>query len=197
MHFGADGSMIMRHVKGSRKMVPCPPVMPFYNKHMGGVDQQNHMTKVYGVLRKCYQWTNVFFYSFLDTAVVNSYIMFKQLHPDVSGCFASHISMCIHCLCVSQSKLSHSDFHQAVVSELVALFSDHQAAHQPPILDTPPLASSTAASAATSAAAPAPSRPWRPDNHPTVFSRMDQDPDVPSARNRHVLVASHADWCYV
>jgi hypothetical protein len=177
MHFGADGSMIMRHVKGSRKMVPCPPVMPFYNKHMGGVDQQNHMTKVYGVLRKCYQWTNVFFYSFLDTAVVNSYIMFKQLHPD--------------------SKLSHSDFHQAVVSELVALFSDHQAAHQPPILDTPPLASSTAASAATSAAAPAPSRPWRPDNHPTVFSRMDQDPDVPSARNRHVLVASHADWCYV
>lgn len=84
MHPGADGSMCLRQTQGKKQMVPCPPVVPFYNKYMGGVDLLDHMAKVYGVLRKCYRWTNVFLYNFLDTSVVNSYIMYKKLNPGVS-----------------------------------------------------------------------------------------------------------------
>ena len=84
MHLGADGSMVLRRTEGKKQLVPCPPVVPFYNKWMGGVDQLDHMTKVYGILRKCYRWTNVFLYSFLDTAVVNAYIMYKKLNPQVN-----------------------------------------------------------------------------------------------------------------
>jgi hypothetical protein len=94
MHLGADGSMVKRHVGGSKQLVPCPPMIPFYNKYMGGVDQLDHMCKVYGVFRKCYRWTNVFLYGFLDSSVVNSFVLYKKLNPEVS-------TVCSMSLCCS------------------------------------------------------------------------------------------------
>jgi hypothetical protein len=85
---------------------------------MGGVDQSDHMTKVYAVMRKCYKWTNVFFYSFLDTAVVNSYIIYKKLNPE--------------------TQLTQLDFHRAVVCELVERFSETQVAPHPAIITPVP-----------------------------------------------------------
>lgn len=51
---------------------------------MGGVDQADHMAKVYWVLRKYCRWTNVIMYGFLDTSAVNSYVLYKQLNSEVS-----------------------------------------------------------------------------------------------------------------
>lgn len=93
IHSGADGSSVKRQVKNEGKIpVPCPPVIPFYNKYMGGVDNFDHMTQVYGILRKCCRWTNVFLYWFVDSAIVNGYVLFQKLNPHVSTqCPYAHV----------------------------------------------------------------------------------------------------------
>lgn len=57
--------------------VPCPAVVPDYNQHMGGVDLFDQMGSVYSILRKTYCWPIVFLYNFLETAVLNSYQLYK------------------------------------------------------------------------------------------------------------------------
>jgi hypothetical protein len=84
MYPGTNGSTILCHAPGVKKLVPCPPVVPFYNKWMAGVDQLNHIMKVYGILRKCYYWTTVsYMHGLLDTAMVNNFIMYNRLNPEV------------------------------------------------------------------------------------------------------------------
>ena len=100
----------------------------------GGVDKFDHMTKVYGVLRKCYRWPSVFLYKFLDTAVVNSFVIFKHLNPDTT--------------------MSHFGFHLAITKQLAELFSESRFGPQRPL--PTPAPDPTAAPAAEPVTAPVP-----------------------------------------
>ena len=58
--------------------VPCPESVKLYNSHMGGVDLFDAHRKNYCSSRKSKQWWPRIFYFLLDTAVVNSYILYKE-----------------------------------------------------------------------------------------------------------------------
>ena len=55
-----------------------PPVLPAYNKYMGGVDRLNQLRKTYGFDRKSKRYWIRAFMAFLDCAVVNAHILYRQ-----------------------------------------------------------------------------------------------------------------------
>ena len=53
---------------------------------MSGVDKSDQLIGRYEILRKTNKWGTTVFYHFLEVALVNSFIMFKdwmEKHPDV------------------------------------------------------------------------------------------------------------------
>ena len=55
-----------------------PPLLPAYNKYMGGVDRTGQLKKTYGFDRKSKRsWVRLFFH-FFDIAVNNAYILYKH-----------------------------------------------------------------------------------------------------------------------
>ena len=55
-----------------------PPLLPAYNKFMGGVDRHDQIRKTYGFDRKSKRyWFRLFFY-FFDTAINNAYLLYKH-----------------------------------------------------------------------------------------------------------------------
>ena len=55
-----------------------PPLLPAYNKFMGGVDRTAHIRKTYGFDRKSKRfWLRIFF-QFFDYAIDNAYLLYKH-----------------------------------------------------------------------------------------------------------------------
>ena len=59
-------------------MIDCPPSVSLYNKFMGGVDMQDQARKYYNVTFKSVKWWKYLFWFFLDTAIINSYILYSE-----------------------------------------------------------------------------------------------------------------------
>ncbi|XP_051511458.1 piggyBac transposable element-derived protein 4-like [Myxocyprinus asiaticus] len=80
----ANGSTkITRFVKNyddwTKEEALQPTVISDYNKNMGGVDRSDQIIKSYDVLQKTQKWRKtLFFPHFIDIAVVNSFILFKE-----------------------------------------------------------------------------------------------------------------------
>lgn len=77
---GDDVTTVERKQKdGTRKAIPCPEAISFYNKYMGGVDMTDQYTLLYDIDRKSNKWWKRVFQRLLMTAVTNAWVLFKQI----------------------------------------------------------------------------------------------------------------------
>ena len=75
-----------RKEDGVVEQIRCPPVVPGYNKYMGGVDQNDQKKSYYAISRKSRRWWLRIFWHFLDVAVVNAHCLYlenkkRAFHP--------------------------------------------------------------------------------------------------------------------
>lgn len=76
-HNPASASQVMRTNKtGEKESVNCPEAIRDYNKFMGGVDHFDQLIECYNISKKSRRWWVKLLYYFIDTAIVNSYIIF-------------------------------------------------------------------------------------------------------------------------
>ena len=71
--------------EGVLRYQSVPPLLPAYNKFMGGVDRTDQLRKTYGFDRKSKRYWLRLFFQFFDYAVNNAYLLYKH------GCIARNI----------------------------------------------------------------------------------------------------------
>uniref|UniRef100_A0A1X7V9B8 PiggyBac transposable element-derived protein domain-containing protein n=1 Tax=Amphimedon queenslandica TaxID=400682 RepID=A0A1X7V9B8_AMPQE len=81
---GHSETKVKRNVKVNRKNakieVPIPEFVYYENRFMNGVDRSDQLINNYNAIQKTHKyWKTVFHY--IDISIVNSYIMYKDLHP--------------------------------------------------------------------------------------------------------------------
>jgi hypothetical protein len=64
--------------EGLLKERSVPPLLPAYNKYMGGVDRTDQIRKTYGFDRKSRRYWLRLFFNFFDFAINNAYILYKH-----------------------------------------------------------------------------------------------------------------------
>ena len=89
-----------RLAAGGREMVLKPKANVEYNKYMGGVDLAHHLLLYYGFGHRTVKWWRRAFF-LLDTAVVNSYILYTMQNPD------------------KKRRLTHEQFRVALATDLL------------------------------------------------------------------------------
>lgn len=66
------------HKNKKRIEVPIPQMVKNYNDYMGGVDLCDRMISFYRMKTRTNKWTIRAIFHFIDLAVVNSWILYKQ-----------------------------------------------------------------------------------------------------------------------
>ncbi|CAH1996242.1 unnamed protein product [Acanthoscelides obtectus] len=88
-----------KNKNGVIEKVPCPIALIDYNQNMNFVDKFDQNLNVYKIDRKAKKWWHRIFFYFLDAALVNSFVLYKELN---------------------MPKLSMKDFRREVINFLVA-----------------------------------------------------------------------------
>ncbi|WAR13140.1 PGBD4-like protein [Mya arenaria] len=82
-------------------------VMAAYNKSMGRVDLHDQLRAKYPVSRDSKKWWRYLFWFVLNSAIVNSFILFKQASSRLNN----------------KKRFTHLDFRQELINQLIAGFS--------------------------------------------------------------------------
>ncbi len=69
---------------GSRIWVTCPPLMPDYQRCMGGVDRGDQLIACYNLGRRSKKWWKRVFSYLLETSILNAYHLWKFARKDWS-----------------------------------------------------------------------------------------------------------------
>lgn len=82
-YYNADTETLQRTNRDKQvEDVIKPTAIVEYTKHMGAVDRFDHYCSSYSFTRKSLKWWRKTFYWLLEVAVVNSFIIFNETHPD-------------------------------------------------------------------------------------------------------------------
>ena len=73
-----DSKVVRPQPGGVLRAQSVPPLLPAYNKFMGGVDRTDQFRKSYGFDRKSRRSWICLFFQFLDYAVNNAYLLYKH-----------------------------------------------------------------------------------------------------------------------
>lgn len=110
MHDPSKAEEVLRTNKtGTRDKVSCPAAIADYNRHMGGVDLFDQHMAVYSIAHKSRRWWVKLFYYFLESVVVNSYILHEQ-----------------HAKKNKTRHLSHLMFRSTLVNSLINSFTSRK-----------------------------------------------------------------------
>lgn len=79
-HDPSSSTEVKRKEKdGTHIQVPCPIMLRDYNKNMNFVDKFDQLRSCYGIDRKSHKWWHRIFFFFIDSALVNAFIIYKLL----------------------------------------------------------------------------------------------------------------------
>ncbi|KAJ8410480.1 hypothetical protein AAFF_G00193840 [Aldrovandia affinis] len=120
LHTAHGEDTVRRRIKGADgqwalKDVTVPPVVKEYNQYMGGVDVSDALIGYYKVLHKTKKWYKTFFYHFMDIAIVNAFLLQKDI-AKAKGCVPLH----------------QKAFRETLVKELAGVGSHSTARPVPP-----------------------------------------------------------------
>ena len=104
-HPGHSESTVTRNVKdkdgvNQKKEVPIPAIVYSYNRYMNGADQSDQLIKNYNILHQTKKYWKTLLLHDSDIAIVNSYILYKELHPN------------------AKLRMSHFTFRETLVRQL-------------------------------------------------------------------------------
>ncbi|KAJ8369321.1 hypothetical protein SKAU_G00093490 [Synaphobranchus kaupii] len=89
-HMAFQGDTTVRNVRNTDGTwtscrVPIPVSVREYNKFMGGVDLSDALLKYYSIRRKTMKWYKALLFHFIDVAVVNGFLLHKELAAQKQG----------------------------------------------------------------------------------------------------------------
>lgn len=107
-HPGHSETTVTRNVKqengqNEKMAVQIPSIVYNYNRFMNGVDRSDQLINYYNLLRQTKKYWKTLFFHYVDIALVNSYIIYKELNPDQS------------------SRMSHYTFRETIVRQLCGI----------------------------------------------------------------------------
>lgn len=91
-YHGNEGGEVSRKQKdGKTMLIKCPLIIKDYNRFMGGVDKADMLRAIYGHERKSMKWWHRLFFGFVDMAVCNAYVSYRENHSMALLDFKRHV----------------------------------------------------------------------------------------------------------
>ncbi|CAK1591024.1 unnamed protein product [Parnassius mnemosyne] len=98
-------TVIRKERNGDSNQIACPEVVKDYNANMNFVDKFDQLKSCYAIERKSRKWWHRIFFHFLDCALVNSFVIYKNLQK------LDHMGL---------SRLTMKEFRRSVYQSILA-----------------------------------------------------------------------------